>query len=197
MVDEENIRNAIASIRSGVSISESARRFSVPRSTVRNRLKGTTTHAAAAESLQRLSKTQEENLCGWVLTEKAAGNRPTQRQVHEMARRMLARTGDVRGLGKNWVVGFQRRNPKLRAQGEWWPGGMREDKLLGWTETNAVQESIYPLKKWMRRGIWWPRVRLDTDFGGCDYTETCVYGLYVWNNTKLDCGDETCLLLAR
>ncbi|KAM3462610.1 hypothetical protein MY5147_006299 [Beauveria neobassiana] len=112
---EEDIQNAIQSVKSGVSVTKSATRWGVPRSTLRHRLTGTVTHAAAAESQQRLSKRLEQQLGGWIATMTAIAEAPTHKQVREVATQLLVLEGDLRPLGKNWVVTFLRRNPHITA----------------------------------------------------------------------------------
>lgn len=113
--DEGSIQNAIQSVKSGVSITKSATRWGVPRSTLRHRLKGTMTHAAAAEPQQRLSKRLELQLGGWITTMTAIADAPTHKQIRDVAIQLLACEGDVRPLGKNWVATFLRRNPHIKA----------------------------------------------------------------------------------
>ncbi|KAM3560178.1 hypothetical protein ARSEF4850_003782 [Beauveria asiatica] len=112
---EDDIQNAIQSVKSGVSVTKSATRWGVPRSTLRHRLTGTVTHAAAAESQQRLSRRLEQQLGGWIATMTAIAEAPTHKQVREVATQLLVREGDLRPLGKNWVVTFLRRNPHIMA----------------------------------------------------------------------------------
>ncbi|OAQ96970.1 hypothetical protein LLEC1_06966 [Akanthomyces lecanii] len=116
--DEDSIQNAIQSVRSGVSVSKSASQWRVPRSTLRHRLKGTMTHAAAAESQQRLSRRLELQLGGWITTTAVISEAPTHKQIRDVAIQLLAHEGDPRPLGKNWVATFLRRNPHIKiAQG--------------------------------------------------------------------------------
>ncbi|KAJ3473588.1 hypothetical protein NLG97_g10231 [Lecanicillium saksenae] len=133
--DETSIQNAIESVKSGVSVSKSAARWGVPRSTLRHRLRGTMTHAEAAESMQRLSKELEERLCGWIIVQQASGDAPTQKQVRDVATRLLVRQGDLQPLGKNWMVGFLRRNPQVKA-------AMRTESILPVEEvdTNVAEQ---------------------------------------------------------
>ncbi|EGX90139.1 Helix-turn-helix, Psq [Cordyceps militaris CM01] len=116
--NEADIQNAIQSVKSGVSVTSSATRWGVPRSTLRHRLKGTKTHAAAAESQQRLSKQLEVQLGGWITTMTAINEPPTHKQVREVATQLLALQGDLRPLGKNWVITFLRRNPHIKIMKE-------------------------------------------------------------------------------
>lgn len=112
--DEDSIRNAIQTVKSGVSVNKAATRWGVPRTTLMNRLKGKGSHQTGSEVLQRLSRQQEINLCGWAITETAAGNPPTQRKLCDMATKILVAKGDLRPLGRNWIDAFFRRNPELK-----------------------------------------------------------------------------------
>ncbi|XWW94282.1 hypothetical protein V2A60_002225 [Cordyceps javanica] len=129
--NEDDIRNALQSVKSGLSVTKSAARWGVPRTTLRHRLKGTMTHANAAESQQRLSKRREEQLGGWIWTLTAIGQAPTHKQVRDVAAQLVALEGDPRPLGKNWVVSFLRRNPHIKMAKE--PTEIRD-------ESSAVDE---------------------------------------------------------
>ena len=111
---ENSLQNAIQDCTSGTNVAASARRWGIPRSTLQNRLNGTTTHAEAKEQFQRLTRTQELHLCGWILTQDAIGNPPTHKQVRDLAIRILAADGDSQPLGKNWIEGFLYHNPEVK-----------------------------------------------------------------------------------
>ncbi|KAJ2963829.1 hypothetical protein NQ176_g10835 [Zarea fungicola] len=139
--DEDSIRNAIQTVKSGVSVNKAATRWGVPRTTLMNRLKGKGSHQTGSEVLQRLSRQQEINLCGWAITETAAGNPPTQRRLCDMATKILVAKGDLRPLGRNWIDAFFRRNPEL--------------KLAAWAaEIKAQSPNAVPLTEPFPNGLF-------------------------------------------
>ena len=63
----------------------------------------------------RLTIQEETHLCDWVVVQHKLGLAvPSHRQVREFAARILAVKGDAAPLGKDWVPGFVRRNPRMR-----------------------------------------------------------------------------------
>ena len=91
-----------------------SREWSVPFNTLRSRIQGSESHVIAAESQQRLSKTQEEHLNAWVLGQQALGVPLTNGQIRQFATRVLKLKRDRLELGKRYMEGFLRRNPILR-----------------------------------------------------------------------------------
>ena len=92
---------AILAIKNSINKSVASREWGIPYSTLLDRFKGTETHSKAAESQQKLSKSQEEHLANWVLTQEALGCPLTYAQVREFAKRVLAIKGDNKTLGKH------------------------------------------------------------------------------------------------
>ena len=113
---EYNISQAIEAITRGQSIRRAALEWGVPNATIRNRLQGAQPHGEAAQGQQRLSKTQEDHLAQWVLTQAALGLPPTHSQLKTFAERILAVREDTRPLGKRWVRAFLKRNPSIQVQ---------------------------------------------------------------------------------
>jgi hypothetical protein len=70
---EQDLLAALSDIRNGKSLRLASREWGVPFSTLRNRIQGSESHAIAAESQQKLSKSQEDHLTAWVLTQEALG----------------------------------------------------------------------------------------------------------------------------
>lgn len=112
---EKDILAAIQDIESGISQREAAQRWRIPRSTLRHRCNGGQNSNKANEYRQRLSKEQESLLVQWISAQDALGIPPTHQQVKEFAERVIKAGGDDEiPLGKAWIEGFLRRNPKAR-----------------------------------------------------------------------------------
>lgn len=111
---EEDILAAIQDIESGISQRVAAQRWKIPRSTLRHRCKGGLNIHEASESRQRLSKEQENHIVEWILIQDALGLPPTHQEVKELAERVVRAGGDNTPLGRGWIEGFLRRNPKAR-----------------------------------------------------------------------------------
>ena len=113
---EQDLLAALSDVRNGKSLRLASREWGVPFTTLQNRNQGSESYALAAESKQRLSKTQEEHLSTWVLAQEALGVPLTHSQIRQFVSRLLAIKGDHQQLGKRWMEGFLRRNPILRTK---------------------------------------------------------------------------------
>ena len=115
---EQDLRDAVQKYhRGGHSIRSISREFSIPYTTLADRIHGAQTHQEASEPQQTLSRIQEDHLTKWVLTQVALGVPPTHAQIREFASRVLQAQGAPRTtVGKGWVNRFIRRNPVLRTQ---------------------------------------------------------------------------------
>lgn len=133
---EEDLQNAIRAINNGMSQSEAARRWGIPRPTLVGRLKGRSARKEAFKSLQRLSSVQERHLAGWILTQDTIGLAPTHNQIRELAAKVASSNGDLRPIGKNWLEGFLHRNPEVKTLRGKRIGLKRVNGAL----TNAVKE---------------------------------------------------------
>ena len=111
---ENDIEYAIQAVLHGVTQREASIKWGIPRTTLRDRLNGSTTKAASKEAFQRLSNQQENHLCNWVLAQGALGLPPTHQQLKEFATRILVASDDLRPLGKRWIDGFLSRNPAIQ-----------------------------------------------------------------------------------
>ena len=111
---ENDLQNALADIRGGMSAARAARVWNVPRTTLGNRLHGTEPMKVAKAHSQRLSPSQEEGLVQWIRIQGTIGYPPTHATIRFIASRILAHDGDPRPLGRNWMEGFLRRNPSVK-----------------------------------------------------------------------------------
>jgi hypothetical protein len=96
---EVELFRAVEEVRAGNPVATVARQYSIPRGTLRARLKGGYSHSTAAEHLQRLSIVQEQRLVDWILAQDALGLPPTHGQIRELATRVLRAGGDNIPLG--------------------------------------------------------------------------------------------------
>src|SRR5947209_14329215 len=115
---EQDLQDAVAKYRrSGYSARSISREFSIPMTTLYDRVHGSQTHSIAAEPQQTLSRVQEDYLSRWVLTQAALGVPPSHAQIREFASRILQAQGATRTtLGKSWMTRFLRRNSVIRTQ---------------------------------------------------------------------------------
>ena len=92
-----------------------ARRFNVPRSTLRRRLHGLQNRATSRANSHKLTETEEETLRKWILDLDDRGAAPRPSTVREIANILLAARGNtpVETVGEKWVYNFVKRNPEL------------------------------------------------------------------------------------
>jgi len=100
------------------ALREAARRFDVPESTLRTRLRGTTFRAETRANNYKLSETEEESLEKWILSMDLRGAAPRPSMVREMADLLLQKRGTtpVLSVGQNWVTKFVKRRPLLSSR---------------------------------------------------------------------------------
>ena len=113
---ESDISQALDAVTNGQSVQRAALEWGIPRSTLKNRLKGHQARFSAFSELQRLSPTDESQLAEWIRIQAALGLPPTHQQLKSFAERILRIHGDLKPLGKNWVQAFIKRNPSVRVQ---------------------------------------------------------------------------------
>lgn len=110
------IAEAIEALNSGKITSEraAAKQYGIPRSTLHSRRKSCkdAPHAQGPQQ-RRLSPEQETFLIDWIKTQNSEGNPPSHARVREMASQICISSGDTRGLGKEWVKNFIKRNPDV------------------------------------------------------------------------------------
>ena len=87
-----------------VNIREAARRFGIPRTTLRNRLAGQTYRPTTRANNTKLTQLEEDSLSEWILSMDSRGAAPRPATVREIANILLtARDGNPPPtVGKNW-----------------------------------------------------------------------------------------------
>jgi hypothetical protein len=113
---EQDLLAALNDVRNGKSVKLASKEWGIPLTTLQNRNQGTRSYTIAAESQQRLSPNQEEDLTKWVLAQEALGSPLTHGQIKQFANRLFKIKGGTQELGKRWIEGFLRRNPVLRTK---------------------------------------------------------------------------------
>ena len=127
METEAKIQAAIQAFKSKEykSVRAAALAFSVPPSTVHDRLAGRTSRSTAYESAQTLSNAEEHTLVRWIsrLTQTGFPASPTLVvQIAEEVRRSRFQLSQsppptLRPIGEHWIDRFQTRHPEI--QGIW------------------------------------------------------------------------------
>lgn len=110
----EDLQLALTDVQNGLSMRKAANRNKVPYSTLRDRLCGTESHTVAAESQQRLSKVLERKLCDWLIFQDKLGMALMHSQIRKLVISLLGEEVKERPLGKRWMEGFLRRNPRIK-----------------------------------------------------------------------------------
>lgn len=85
---QERLSNAVLAIQEAsgaLSLSQAARRFDVPKSTLRTRLQGVRDQASYGRSRQKLTPEEECSLVHWVLQLQAWGWPPRVSRLRDMA----------------------------------------------------------------------------------------------------------------
>ena len=111
---EYQVKQAIDQAIATGNVKAAAKDWQIPRTTLRDRLRGIEPKPRAHSHRQRLSPVQEEHLATWLLTQRALGVSPTHDQLREFAQRVVNNQGDFQPIGKNRISGFLRRNPSIK-----------------------------------------------------------------------------------
>jgi hypothetical protein len=100
------------------SIALAARTYEVPRSTLRDRLTGSTERAALRANSHKLTELEEESLKKWILSIDSRGAVPRPSHVREIANLLLEARGFTPppSVGQNWVTKFVKRHPLLSSR---------------------------------------------------------------------------------
>src|SRR5882757_2619781 len=107
---EVDIVQVLKVLVNSISFRHAVLDYSIPRSTLHNRLKGYQSRQDGTVQLQRLSPVQEKRLTNWVLVQEGLGLSPTHAQIKSFAQSILALRGDTTALGKRWMQNFLKRN---------------------------------------------------------------------------------------
>ena len=158
---ENDLQNALSDIQNGMAVAKAAKVWSVPRTTLRRRLRGAQPRKVAKEHRQRLSAIQEEHLARWIRVQGTIGCPPTHATIRFIASRILVNDGDLQPLGKNWMEGFLRRNPSIRTI----PGKKIESARLTNANTKTIQDFFQHLDEPTIRTIP-PQHRYNMDESG-------------------------------
>ena len=97
---EEDLRKACEEAVKTRRLRKVPRKWNIPPSTLYNRLHGSLPRKVPHQDEQRLTQAQEERLANWILLQQALGVPPTYVQIRELTRRILAKRGDPRRLGR-------------------------------------------------------------------------------------------------
>ncbi|KAH7462424.1 hypothetical protein FOMA001_g18681 [Fusarium oxysporum f. sp. matthiolae] len=74
----DDLENAIAGVKNGVSLKTAAKKNGLPPSTLRGRLTGAQSRQVARQEQLRLTTDQEDDLERWILRQEKLGHAPTQ-----------------------------------------------------------------------------------------------------------------------
>ncbi|KAJ3466488.1 hypothetical protein MRS44_004052 [Fusarium solani] len=111
---DEDLNEAIQTVKNGRSVVKAANQHGVPRSSLRDRLAGKEPKGRAHEGQQRLSHALEKELCDWLRVQDALGTPLTHFQIRQLVQRVLLVQGDSRPLGKHWIDRFIARNQRIK-----------------------------------------------------------------------------------
>ena len=100
---EDDLNLALNNVINGKSLRQVTKDWGVLFSTLKDRINGIENHSKAAESQQRLSKSQEDHLADWAFAQEVLGVFLTYAQIKEFAQRVLTLKRDNKPLGKHWV----------------------------------------------------------------------------------------------
>jgi hypothetical protein len=99
------------------NIQHAATVFNVPRSTLRDRLKGSQFQSEQRANGHRLSENQEISLVQWILSRDMRGVPPRPSHVAEMANILLHKEDPTaQPIGKNWVSLFIKRHDEVKTR---------------------------------------------------------------------------------
>lgn len=90
------------------SISEAARLYKIPHTTLHDRLSGSTNRVEKHANGHKLTPNEEESLVRWILSLDQCGAAPCPSHVQDMANILLSKRGTtkVQLVGQNWAYNF-------------------------------------------------------------------------------------------
>lgn len=113
-VREQNIRSAIDAVANGATVRDAAKLHGIPKSTLSDRLHGSTSKSASKLEARKLSPAQEISVADWCLDQEAAGRAPTKAEITRRAQEVLAQANDHTPLGHRWADRFLRRHQRVK-----------------------------------------------------------------------------------
>jgi 4-hydroxybenzoate polyprenyltransferase len=111
---EEDMLKAINLVQNGQSQVKAAEEASVPRSSLRDRLKGIMPRNKAHPDQQRLDPTVEKDLINRLRLQDTLCTPLTHFQIRQLVIRILSLQGDHDPLGKHWVTRFLAHAERIR-----------------------------------------------------------------------------------
>ncbi|KAL3713144.1 hypothetical protein TMatcc_001847 [Talaromyces marneffei ATCC 18224] len=111
---EGKIQLAISDLKNGriLNIREATRIYDIPRTTLRDRLKGIEYKGEKRANHHKLTQSEEDSLVKWVLDLDRRGLPPRHSLVREMVNYLLLQHGKPQ-VGKNWVTNLIKRRPEI------------------------------------------------------------------------------------
>jgi len=113
---EQNIRSAIDAVANGATVREAAKLHGIPKSTLSDRLHGSTSKSDSKLEARRLSPAQENSVADWCLDREAAGRAPTKAEIIRRAQEVLAQVNDFTPIGHRWADRFLTRHQQVKAR---------------------------------------------------------------------------------
>ncbi|ODM17099.1 hypothetical protein SI65_07498 [Aspergillus cristatus] len=100
------------------NIREAARLYNIPRTTLRDRLKGSSYRAEQRANGHKLTQNEEESLVQWIFSMDQRGAAPRPAHVQDMANILLSKHGDtnIKTVGVNWATNFIKRHDELKTR---------------------------------------------------------------------------------
>jgi len=111
---ENALTAALNAVNAGEPLRRAARDYGIPEATLCDRRAGRQAKTTAHTFQQKLSPVQENRLAEWICIQDTLGLAPTHAQIRTFASRILLAGGSATGVGKHWLEGFLRRNPRVK-----------------------------------------------------------------------------------
>ncbi len=111
---ENALTAAIDAVNTGIPIRRAACDYGIPFTTLYYRLAGRQSKTIVYTFQQKLSPVQESRLAEWIYIQDVLGLASTYVQIRTFASRILLAGGTATGVGKHWLEGFLRCNPRVK-----------------------------------------------------------------------------------